>query len=358
MPQPDTDWEGQRASVPPEYEEMARDDLDGSVRLRAYARWLRAKGFNFEEAKSWYERNRDNMQTMWQGSEFWRQLSHSLKDLNVSYRHEHQNYLLLQKDTAPDLETKQFESILLKTLRKNVSRNWPGPPDGGWLLPPMWFLYISDIVRTRFVVLHIDGVQYLMDHIQSLAKHCNSVRLKCSPPDYKAGMVGYYAAHVDLSMKRFPLELPGAISDTRRRLADWPPVQAPDRAPVQAPDWPPGYHREPGARTEFPKTVTAKLEIQVTTQLQEVVQGVMHDEYEVSRLKKVGIPELRDSTMPWDYTSEQFSISYLGHVLRYVEGMIVQARMRREQKRHDLEMLSGKEAEQRRRRLQAREEKR
>ena len=63
-------------------------------------------------------------------------------------------------------------------------------------------------------------------------------------------------------------------------------------------------------------------EIQVTTQIQEIIKTLLHKQYEEKR--KVNTP--KDYKWQWDSKSPQFIPNYLGHIVHYVEGMIIEIR--------------------------------
>ncbi|MGB2841354.1 MAG: hypothetical protein WBC40_02565 [Halobacteriota archaeon] len=81
-------------------------------------------------------------------------------------------------------------------------------------------------------------------------------------------------------------------------------------------------------RFEIPKVtwdtekIDISIEIQITTQLQEGIQKLLRKYYE-ERRKRV---EKRDIKWQWDYKSDEFAAKYLGHILHYVEGMIMEIR--------------------------------
>lgn len=70
------------------------------------------------------------------------------------------------------------------------------------------------------------------------------------------------------------------------------------------------------------KEIDFSIEIQITTQLQEVIRKLLHKYYE--RKRKMGVKPVEK--WQWDYTCEEFSTNYLGHILHYVEGMILEIR--------------------------------
>jgi len=72
------------------------------------------------------------------------------------------------------------------------------------------------------------------------------------------------------------------------------------------------------------EATSVEFEIQVTTQLQDVIRNLTHDYYELRRSRKT-IPDMK---WQWDYKGPEFVPNYLGHILHYVEGMIMEVRMR------------------------------
>jgi len=200
------------------------------------------------------------------------------------------NYYLLVGSNPPELQIKPFGSFLLKTFRQNVisNPNWPRPPDCGWLLPDNWFSRVNDAVRTCFVVKYLDGVAFLAAQLAERAKAAAYE----SKVDFEAKEEGYYAAHFYVT---FPCEVPREDWDT--------------------------------------KGVTISVEIQITTQLQEVIRRLLHKYYEQRRTERPS-PDVK---WQWDYRSDEFAANYLGHILHYVEGMIMDVRDRRIGKEMDHE---------------------
>jgi hypothetical protein len=179
----------------------------------------------------------------------------------------------------PELALKDYKSVLLKSFRKNVLNNdrWPEAPVDGWVLPDTWFGQIKDIVRTTFVVKYLDGVANLTDELGEICER-HSVPWSA---DYEAREEGYYASHFSLSV---PVEIPQVTWDT--------------------------------------DIIDLKVELQVTTQLQEVIRRLTHRQYEMRRLRI----EEPTTKWQWDYKSDEFKPNYLGHILHYVEGMIMEIR--------------------------------
>ena len=75
--------------------------------------------------------------------------------------------------------------------------------------------------------------------------------------------------------------------------------------------------------------IDVSIELQITTQLQEVIRKLLHSYYENVR-KRAG--EREDVKWQWNYKSEEFAANYLGHILHYIEGMIMEVRERQRRK--------------------------
>jgi ppGpp synthetase/RelA/SpoT-type nucleotidyltranferase len=219
-------------------------------------------------------------------SPFWVDLGRLIPELAAAYEID-TGFPLFVADprlasvTVPGLLTKPFDSVIEKAWRKNCLENslWPNPPEQGWLTPENWYDQISDLVRTTLVVKYLDGVAIVRDKLEVLARDHG---VPCRA-EFAARPEGYYAAHVDVG---FRAELPPRLT--------WDTVR-----------------------------VSGRVEIQITTQLQEVIRRLLHQQYESDRVKQP--PE----DWEWDYRGDAFRVNYLGHVLHYLEGKIMDERERR-----------------------------
>ena len=117
---------------------------------------------------------------------------------------------------------------------------------------------------------------------KKLEQLCHTAGMSVSL-DYKARDEGYYAIHADLSQE---CEIPEPNGLSTKRI------------PVQ-------------------------FELQVTTRLQMEVAGANHKYYEGRRMKPFNPVAIK---WQWDYTSDEFVVNYLGHILHFVDGMLVQVR--------------------------------
>jgi len=218
-------------------------------------------------------------------SRFWSELTGQLSVFDASYRAQ-MHYPLLAGSAGPVLHVKSFDSFFNKVFRRNVvhNPNWPDPPSDGWIAPHNWYARIHDILRTIIVVKYLDGVRFLISEFE---RTCSGQGLK-TESQLEARPEGYYAAHF---YARNEFEISKLDWDTER--------------------------------------VSVSVEIQVTTQLQEVIKNLLHTYYEKRRLAAQDAP----ADWQWDYRTDECCTNDLGHILHYVEGMIVEIRERQERQR-------------------------
>jgi hypothetical protein len=248
--------------------------------ISEYKKWL-FKSLSVEISsrhRNHYETVTSKVRNDFENSRFWIDLRKDISDINDQYLIV-TGYHLLLSPAIPELSTKPFDSFFLKTYRKNVLENqkWPNPPDGEWILPNNWFQHINDTVRTCFVVKFLDGVEFLMSKMDSICSNCHLL----NNIEYEAREDGYYAAHLSI-LQQF--DIPKIDFETEKS--------------------------------------SICVEIQITTQLQDVIRRLLHKYYEDKRVSQ--IPQ--DVKWQWNYKSAEFSTNYLGHILHYVEGMIVEIR--------------------------------
>jgi hypothetical protein len=254
--------------------------MDKPESIREYIDWLSSVHHIAIDGRyeTYYESVANKVKNDFEKSPFWVELLDNLEVYDQDYEIKY-GFHLFNANFKPKLETKSFASFLLKTFRKNVLENqdWPNPPKSGWFLPENWFSRINDTVRTLLVVKYLDGVSYLNNE---LGKLCIEKTMPCEA-SFEAREEGYYAVHF-LTQKSF--EIPNIKWDS--------------------------------------ETVTFPVEIQITTQLQEVMRLLLHKYYDEARKR----PAKPIEKWQWDYRSDEFCTNYLGHILHYVEGMIMEIR--------------------------------
>ncbi len=175
-------------------------------------------------------------------SPFWREVGLLLYDWGDSYSKQKEALLYQGAPSLPRLANKPWQSFLSRTWRENVQNNkgWPEAPGGGWWLPDNWFERAWDIVRTRFVVRYLDGVQTLAENLVEVAQDKFGLEAHC---DAEAKADGYYAYHVYI---RQPFSVAALDYNGRQERS-------------------------------------SNVEIQVMTELAEVISALTHTYYEVRR---------------------------------------------------------------------------
>jgi hypothetical protein len=248
--------------------------------FKSYADWLKT---NFQidfqkKPQQVYKYVIQKLQNDLENSSFWQDLQLNIKNYNDEYYLQNE-YSLMRVEKIPIFQ-KSYDSVINKSFRKNIllNTNFPDPPNKGWILPENWFTEIKDLLRTTITVRYLDGVEFLAEKIRDLCMEHNFQFVV----DYEAREEGYYAAHITIF---------GNFSIVDNEWNE--------------------------------KEISFPIEIQLTTQLQEVIKGLLHKMYEENRIssnKEV------DKKWQWDYKSKEFSSNYLGHILHYVEGMILEVR--------------------------------
>ena len=261
-------------------ENSAKIDKNQKPSIESYPFWLK-ENLNImldESIESHYESVTRDVKEQLKCSRFWENIVTKLKESEEEYQRKTDGYELFKDLTEPEIKTKPYKSLIEKTFRKNIlnNSNWPKAPKEGWVLPENWLSNINDVVRTTFVVKYLDGVEFLMN---KLILNCESCGLVCEK-SWEARDEGYYALHMNIRQ------------DYLIREMDW---------------------------NKKPKNIS--FEIQITTQLQEVIRRLLHEYYEEKRTENV-----TDEKWQWNYRSDEFSTNYLGHILHYVEGMIMDIR--------------------------------
>lgn len=244
-----------------------------------FVEWMEAKfGIRNEYAKSNYESNAARMLNEFQNCKFWQTIGGLLKEWDTEYLQDKGVHLFTKTD-LPIVINKPYTSLLNKAYRKDCLKNkaFPNEPEMGWVCPQSWFDLIHDIVRTSFIVKYLDGVKFLNQKLMQISKELGC-DYNCI---YEAHDDGYYAAHASVITKMTIIGM------------DWQETTHP-----------------------------IEVEIQITTELQEMVKSLLHKYYEDNRRKNIPI----DYKWQWDYHNEQFVPNYLGHIAHYLEGMIVEIR--------------------------------
>jgi hypothetical protein len=248
--------------------------------VEQYVLWANANlsiDFASVATRNRYETNVQNAQNAIQDSRFMREFEGFIAMQEEQHQKVPGGGLLMGADLA--VVRKPFQAAVTKSYRINVLRNrrFPSPPADGWVSPDNWYMRFDDLVRGTLICKFLDGPKILAPALDSYASSMGLVgrHVPRNTDD------GYYAFHHYTS---FPVDLVDAAWQTQ--------------------------------------AATVEFEIQLTTQLQEVLRELTHPLYEEARLAS-GRP---DDSWKWDFETPRFRTSYLGHTLHMIEAVIVQVR--------------------------------
>lgn len=249
--------------------------------LAEYIDWAKTvPGVDFESiaGRTLYHYNVQTAYNTMVNHPFYKELSAQLAKWAEEYKAQTGSDLFMENSRLNLIE-KSYDSAINKSFRVNVISNecYPDPPKRGWATPENLPDYINDSVRGSLVCKFIDGPSYVS---AQLAEYADALGLKNRQYSQEKDE-GYYAYHFYAG---FSVNLFDATG--RTRVAD------------------------------------VDMEIQVTTQLQDVLRSLTHRFYEERRLQ----PEGDRSKWKWDYTSNRFRVGYLSHALHLLEAVIVESR--------------------------------
>jgi ppGpp synthetase/RelA/SpoT-type nucleotidyltranferase len=248
--------------------------------IEEYKKWLCEKhGFtDYQKYQNYYESVVGKAKLEFESSEIWQLLKINWNKIDTNY-YALTNYKLFS-ESIPEVDTKTYNSFLWKTFRKNIidNENFPEPPkEGSFLLPQNWYGKMNDIIRTKIIVKYLDGVDMVLNYLK---QECKNLNIPFNY-DYEAKDEGYYAVHCYLTIS---LEVPDMTWDT--------------------------------VHYDF------MIEIQITTQIKDLISKMTHKYYEQRRV----CLKIKDEKWQWNYKDEAFTVNYLGHILHYLEGMILEIR--------------------------------
>lgn len=248
--------------------------------IQGYLHWATSTlsvDFGAAATRNRYEANVQAIQNAIQDSAFLRDLNAFLEQHGAECKRSTGATLLLSPEFT--VLRKPFSSALEKSFRANVvmNRSFPNAPKDGWITPDNWYTRFDDLVRGTLVCKFLDGPDFLA---QGLDRHAASYGLTARHVA-RSTERGYYAFH---HYTAFRVDINDASFNTQ--------------------------------------AISAELEIQLTTQLQEVLRQLTHPLYEQARTKA---PD-RDERWKWDYETPRFKSTYLGHTLHLIEAIILQVR--------------------------------
>jgi ppGpp synthetase/RelA/SpoT-type nucleotidyltranferase len=198
--------------------------------------------------------------------------------LNSAARQYSQNEQLLfaSKIYVPTLLSKSYESAIDKCYRNNCvfNKKYPSPPAKGFFDGSNLYESINDLLRCRIVCRYMDGPEFVCNILADFAK---SLNLECNVYAMSSER-GYYAWH-------FYVRIPANVivdSDVEEKFVS--------------------------------------VEIQVTTQLADVLTHLTHGLYEAERS---AVNAAHDDSWKWDPAQPKFKTTFMGHTLHMLEGALL-----------------------------------
>lgn len=248
--------------------------------VEEYVDWARAtiRDEFDERAERVFNANATTILSTAQRHPFFVNLPNLIEEFGEHYKLQTKSELLAVNSSL-ELQKKSYASALDKCLRKNVLLNaaYPEPPTANWITSTNWIERLNDIARGILVCRYLDGPAFLA---RELTKYATSSGLK-TRFDSQQNERGYYAFH-------FYVKIPVEIVDLQ---------------------W-------------SARTIEVDVEVQLSTQLQDVLRDLTHKLYEELRLLSAAQTE----DWKWDFKTNRFKASYLGHTLHLLEGLIVELR--------------------------------
>ena len=252
--------------------------------FEAYSAWTEdSLGFNVldEQVAKRYASNARLIKSFVESSETWSKFIDCSKSISDNYKNK-TGYSLFSTDTPiPDLKIKPFDSVVEKMFRSNILENktFPEPPfikltsAHEWVVEDNLYRSINDIVRGRMICRYMDGPEYFCQEMHEAIKHLASVDFHSMETD-----LGYYSWHFGLTFALEIMKPNGNVSGENVRV-----------------------------------------EVQISTQLQDVMNDLTHSFYEDKRVSLKS-----DSIWKWRPDQPKFQGVYFGHTLHMIEGMLVQ----------------------------------
>jgi ppGpp synthetase/RelA/SpoT-type nucleotidyltranferase len=251
--------------------------------ITEYITWAKSEldvDFASKYNKKLYEQNVIYVENQANDHGFFKNLTYTLDESKKEYVKKRRADLFISSETpVVMLHRKSYESMVNKSYRYNVlwNSNFPKAPPCGWLTPDTWFSQINDTVRTTIVCKYIDGPSFLAEKLGRFAQKAKvASRYSTQQKDD-----GYYAYH-------FYIKLPVQMINSGKKVV----------------------------------TINVDVEIQLATQLQEVLYHITHTYYEDTRIQKIVDP----SSWKWEYESSKFRAGYLSHTLHLLEAIILDIR--------------------------------
>jgi ppGpp synthetase/RelA/SpoT-type nucleotidyltranferase len=250
--------------------------LDTSTKKLTSSQFHDSYSTNFALKKTQYMVHLGFLNTEILDHNFTKQLEASLSKWDEECKRE-KGYPLLMDVRLPNFNRKSYESVIEKIYRTCYvfNKNYPNAPTTGWITTQNYLSSINDLVRNKISCKFIDGPQIIAQKLKELANTLG-LRSEYFSRNYDDG---YYAYHFYVYI----------------------PVEIDDGTPAA------GKHE-------------IAVEIQISTQLKEVMYEILHKFYANERSKSFS------DDWKWQVGSAKFKSGYLSHTLHMLEGMIVELR--------------------------------
>lgn len=217
---------------------------DKPIDVKEYIEWYNKKfDCKINDYYEYYEHATLKLKKNLLGVGFIEKMNIQLRDWQDRYFIDSNGFNLFYSSFDLELVIKPFNSVIDKSFRKNIllNKNFPNEPTNGWITHENWFERINDIIRGVIVVKYIDGVDFVVSKLKEFSDD-NSYGLRTF---FEARDEGYYASHCYLTISQSVIK------------HNW-----------------------------TKKDIDLQVEIQITTQLQEVIRKLLHQYYEETRCCK------------------------------------------------------------------------
>jgi ppGpp synthetase/RelA/SpoT-type nucleotidyltranferase len=238
-------------------------------------------GIDYDAHGTLFKRNITTIHREVQTHPFFERMPEVLRRCASDYDTE-TGYPLFAATPGFTLKMKTFPDLLNKIYRRNClwNRNFPNPPKSGWITPDNWFHEIADLVRGLLICRYADGPASVVAGLNHEAAQ-QGLEFSCRTLERDEG---YYAYHSYVVIPVQILAIANGIAEEQ--------------------------------------DVPLKTEIQITTQLHDALGDISHEIYQKQRLAVTGSTK----DWKWNFSSQEFLSSYIGHTLHLIEGLILDLR--------------------------------
>ncbi|EKE05529.1 MAG: hypothetical protein ACD_19C00234G0002 [uncultured bacterium] len=227
-----------------------------------------------------YKMNSANIKSTAEENDFFKKIHSIIRAEEEKFFLEYKSQLMMN-DEETRFYVKPYASLLNKIFRLNVNwnKNFPHPPQKGWITPQNMYEIVDDMVRGKLVCKYADGPHILAN---ILCENSNKCGVEGQYSDRSLDS-GYYSVHCYFYI---PVEI---VLD----------VTSPEHVKRNV-----------------------RIELQITSQLQDILYNITHQFYVKNRTKT----SRSGSSWKWKFETNEFKAGFLGHALHLFEGIIVELR--------------------------------